>query len=438
MTSVSETAGLERSRSAFSLWPRRILGPPPSLKELNLICWGLFVAFLLIPVCAIQWIHSRQGTGSIRQLNSDFVYFYGDGEIAHRYGARLIYDIDLQQRVFSSIYPPRDGYYSPSPYPPFVPLFFRAFTYLSFESAFLVWMAISLALYLTGIAAASRTVFPREPLKVSLILCFALAFFPFVFGTLLNGQLAAVAVCSIGLAVYQEKAGNPFRSGLALALLAYKPTLLLLVFPMLLFTRRFKALGGFLTGAAALALVSTAFAGAGIWPVYVGMLRHFSRASGVSGASHMQVWKYVDLNSFFAAIPGGRSGPALAILGCIVAAGAICLALLLWKSAKGAQPVQWLAWGAVLTWTLLLNVYVPIYDSVLVVIAVALTLGALHELGWGVAAQWTTLLAVIVFAASWKTESFAKTHSVQLLSIALFALGMAQLAFLRSTTRQRE
>jgi hypothetical protein len=199
---------------------------------------------------------------------------------------------------------------------------------------------------------------------------------------------------------------------------------------MLLLTRRFRTLFGFVTGAAALVLAATAFAGVQIWPVYARMLREFGQAAGIGGASHLQLWKYLDLSSAFAAVRGGRSGVATAFLITIIGTGAAALAVLLWKSAARGRPAQWLAWAATLTWTLLLNVYVPIYDSLLVTIAVVLTLGALRDLGWSVALRWTVILALLLFAVSWKTESFAEAHGVQLLTIALVVLGSLQLLFL--------
>lgn len=435
-----ENQPVERPRHAGVLvfWPERILGPHPGLREINLVCWTSLVAFLLVPLCVVHFIQVKHGAGSIRKLNSDFVYVYGVGQIAHRYSPARIYDSSLQQRVFLAIQPPREGtYYGPSPYPPFVAMFFAPFTYVSFESAYLLWLGISLSLYLIGIGATAAAVFPDERLKISLIVCLALAFYPFIFGTLLNGQLATIAICATGLAIYQEKLGHLFRSGLALALLSYKPTLLLLLIPMLLLTRRFKTLLGFIAGTGILILAGTAFAGVNIWPAYVHMLRYFGQVAGVSGASHLQLWKYLDLCSSFSAIAGGKSVAGTALLMSAIGASAAALAALLWNSPSRGRPAQWLTWAATLTWTLLLNVYVPIYDSVLVIIAVVLTLGALRDLGRSIAAEWITFLAIVLFALSWETESFAKVHGVQLLTVILVVLGSVQLLLLQQATRQR-
>jgi uncharacterized membrane protein YoaK (UPF0700 family) len=107
------------------------------------------------------------------------------------------------------------------------------------------------------------------------------------------------------------------------------------------------------------------------------------------------------------------------------------LGLLLWKSAAAGFPAQSLAWAGTLTWTLLLNVYVPRYDSILAAISVILTLAALQALGWR--KEWGRMifLALVVFAATWITEEIARSSRIQILTILLFVLGVAQLVLLR-------
>jgi hypothetical protein len=427
--------GTEISR----LWPERILGPRPGLREVNLVCWAMLIAFLLAPICVVRGTQMLHGGISIRQLDSDFIYLYGDGQIAARYPAARIYDYQLQQQVYTAILPKRDGgFYGPSPYPPFVILFFEPFTHLSFGTAYLLWMSMSLLLYLCGIGATLKAVFPDARLQSSLLLCLSLAFYPFIFTTLMNGQLASVAVCSIGLAIYQEEQGNAFRSGLALGLLAYKPTLLPLLLLFLVLTRRFKALSGFITTAAILILAATALAGREVWWAYAYMLHSFGHIAGMGGASQVQLWTHVDLGSFFDAIPVGTSIAGRTVLAAIFAVSLGALVVLFWMSRTRGKPAQWLAWAGTLTWTLLLNVYAPIYDSVLVVIAVILMLGALRDLGWRIATEWTILLAVMIFVVSWITEPIAKAYGVQLLTMLLLLLGSVQLVFLHQAIRQPE
>jgi hypothetical protein len=189
-------------------------------------------------------------------------------------------------------------------------------------------------------------------------------------------------------------------------------------------------------GTVILTVVATAFTGIQIWPAYAHMLAQFGHSTGLRSQSALQLWKYIDLISSSYAIPGGRSRAGVAILICLTSTIASGLALLLWKSAAGGRSVQYLAWAATLTWTLIVNVYVPIYDSVLVTIAVVLTLGALKDLEWSVATRWITFVSLLIFAVSWKTEVLAKSYGIQLLSIFLAALGLGQLFILYRVNRQ--
>jgi len=411
-------------------WPRRFLGPPPGLIELNLGGWGLFLGFVVVPVLGRIWLDSRAGSIYTHLLPFDFIYFYGIGHITNEYPLARLYDYALQLKVFNGIYPITDGAYGPSPYPPFVALFFSLFAKLPLLPAYILWVFVSLALYIVGIGAVVKDIFPGERLKISLIISLALAFYPFSICTLKNGQLATIAVFSVGLAIFQERHSRPFISGLALSLLAYKPTLLLFIVPMLLITRRFRALGGFIAGAAALALVAVAFGGVDIWIVYLHFLSFFRDATVVHGQSLLQLWEYVDFTSFSYAVPGGRSSLALGLLTFASSAIVTALAVLLSKSAKGGRPVQDLAWAVTLTWTLLLNFYVPVWDAILVVIALVLTIGAMRDLGKNVTASWIRLLAMLMFAVSWNLAAKGNRHGSQMMMILLFILGLVQLSLL--------
>jgi hypothetical protein len=414
----------------------RLLGPAPGLREWVVICWSLFVAFGIVPLLVIVSIQLRAGAFSIRGLHADFAYFYGVGQMVRDYPADRLYDIKLQQSVFEKISPSRYGsYYGPSPYPPFVALFFRCFANLSYAAAYMVWAVLSLALYLIGLRAALLTLYPREPLKQSLFFCFALACYPFFFATLLSGQLSSVAVLAVGMALYAEDRQQPWRSGLALSLLCYKPTLLLLILPMLVLTRRWKALQGFATGGALLFGVATVFEGIRIWPAYLHLLRSFGHATGLGGSSAIEISKYIDAHSNSIAIPGGTSAIGLALLLLFVCNAAGALAMSVFRSTQDGKAAQQLGWAATLTWTLLLNVYVPIYDAVLVSLALMLTLRAIEESKQHAAARWVVLLGVLLFLASWITVPVAAAHGVQILSVLLALLGCAQLLLLRSVLR---
>ena len=436
MDGANRTTGREQLRAMQIRWPDKLLGPPPGMKEINLACWAQFIALLSL-FFFLFGAQIKNQSGFLRGWHCGFIYFYGIGQIVNEYPSARIYDYSFQQKIFNGINPAPEGFYGPSPYPPFVALFFSLFARLPFNWAYVFWAATSLALYIAGIGAALRGVFPGEPLKHSLIFCLALEFCPFILYTLVNGQVATIAVASVGLAILQENQSKPFRSGLALSVLAYKPTLLLLLIPMLFLTKRLKTLSGFAAGAAMLGVVATAFFGIQIWPAYMRFLRLFGHVAGLNGSSGLNLAKYIDFSSFSYLVPGGRSVFGLAILISITVTVAASLATLLWKSATSGRPAQTMVWAATLTWTLLLNVYVPIYDSILVVIAIVLTLGALKELRWSTAMGWFILLSFSIFAASWGTIGIAQNYRIQLLSILLGVLGVGQLFLLHRAIRKK-
>jgi hypothetical protein len=240
-----------------------------------------------------------------------------------------------------------------------------------------------------------------------------------------------LAVFSIGLAVLQEKHSRMFSSGLALSILAYKPSLLLLLIPMLILTRRFKTICGFISGSALLVVTATAFGGIRIWPAYAAFLKFFGRFVGF----HL-LEEYIDLKSFTQAVCRGWSRAELVFFISVSITMATWLAVTIWKSAKMGRPVQYLAWATTLTWTLLLNVYVPVYDSILFTLAVLLTLLALIDLEWKVALGWMTFLAVLIDLASWELETIAQSKGIQFLPVLLAIFGLGQLFLLQRATRQ--
>lgn len=418
------------------LWPQSLLGPPPALKEINLLCWALFCLCIVAPACFSLFVQAKTNNYTYRHSPVDFVYFYGTAEIANSHPAADIYDYRLQFDTFNSILRLPHGKYGPSPYPPFVPEFFRLFTVFSFGRAYLLWVIITLSLYIAGVVLLCREFLPEDRIKRSLILCFALAYYPFLRNTLASGQLSTVALFALALALIQERKGRRFLSGVLLALLLYKFTLLLLIVPMLLLTRRWKTLAGFAAGAGVLGGISTVMVGLRIWPAYIRFLGSFGRASGVYGATSLQLQKYVDLNSLSYAVQGGTSRAAPMLLACAIVAIVAWAALTWWRSGAATDAQRSLEWASALTWTMLANVYYPLYDSILILAAVVIMLSAVRELRWGRTNELIVATSVVMFAASWVTEAAADRYGVQLLTLFILALAVIATASLqRARTR---
>jgi hypothetical protein len=377
------------------------------LKELNFLGWLFATAVLLVAV------HESEDHVKPR----DFVYVYSVGTILNQYTPDHLYQDSYQQQTFNRIVPIKDGRYGPSPYPPFVAVFFRLFALMPFWTAYRLWMLTSMVSYLAGIALLVRKAFPDDKLRQSLFCCFSLLYWPFVARTLLNGQLSAIGFLAIAGAICLEDSDHPYLSGGVLAICSYKPTLLFLIFPMLLITRRYKSVLGFTVGAGLLTILTTAVAGTGIWPAYFRMSAEYARMRDIV------LPEYVDLRAFSTAISGGKPAVvwALLSLGCV--AGAALARIWFFDRSQASSLPSSLLWSTTITWTMILNVYVPLYDTILVVMAIILSAGALRAL----APRASSAIMFGILITSYFTRAIAETTGIQVLTIFLVALGVLQI-----------
>jgi hypothetical protein len=392
-------------------WPR-FLGPVPTLKDINLLSWLLFIS-----IAAGVFVTHR----SEEQVRlTDFAQVYSVGRILNEYPSRELYNYPLQQKLFSQIHTltKTQGFYGPSPYPPFVAILFRPFARMPYVWAYLLWICITIVLYVAGIAIITRRFFPEDPLRRLLILCLALAFNPFLMGTVVNGQLACIGFFAVALALREDDQGRPVSSGLALSICAYKPTLLILIVPMLFLTKRVKTLVALGIGALALILFATAFEGLEVWSGYLQMLLSFG---GIHSALRLPV--YIHLRAFTTLLSPRDSWVVLAAVWGL-AGGALVWLVRVWASSVGrGKTVSALVWATTITWTLLLNIYVPVYDAILLIISVVASARALKN----VAGPFFSVLCVIIFLSVWVNVEIAERTGVQVLTILLAAFGTLQL-----------
>ncbi|HEY9807640.1 MAG TPA: glycosyltransferase family 87 protein, partial [Candidatus Obscuribacterales bacterium] len=312
---------------------------------------------------------------------------------------------------------------------PFFILPFTMLARLPYSWAYLFWVLLSVALYVAGFSLILRTLEGIPPEAKFTALLLALSFMPFLVECLAGGQTSAVAFFCLALTIHLERRGYQILGGLALSLCAYKPTLLLLIVPMLLVTRRYLTLLGFLAGCALLALVSLVMVGWQGCLGYLNTLLYFTNAS-TSSASGLRSWKYVDINSFFRLLVGNHP-----YLRWALTAGAFLFTLpfLLkyWWKSPGKQPNgQSLDWALAITWTLVLNLYLGIYDTTLVVLSVLLTTNAFHRAEaknrlWLPASY--RLILLLLYVVPWITQPIVRLTNLQIYTVVLALLGSWQL-----------
>jgi len=293
-----------------------------------------------------------------RDLGGDFAGLYGAGKILNEHPKADLYDLQLQSEIYHVLAP-----HAPSnltlifTYPPFVGALFQPFALLPYGWAYAVWLVFSAALYAASVLLLSR--------KLTAFLL-AISFLPFLFECWIGGQLSVLGFAILAAAIHFDRAERPFASGLVAGLCCYKPTLLILLLPMLIIGRRWRTISGVAVTGAALAGASLLLVGPGAIPGFRHALSVFAELTSRT-PSPFPIEKYVDLRAFLHILPGGSS-PIMNVLGLLIAAGiALCTAAQ-WRIADDKNRRAML-WAGTLVLTLVVNIYVPIYDTTLVVIA---------------------------------------------------------------------
>lgn len=374
-------------------------------RNLRFVSIAIVVAGVVALAISLATVRGgRTPFGSL--LGGDYAAFYVAGKILNEHSADRLYDRALQNQLFHELMPAASPEESlPYAYPPFVAMLFRPLASLPYRLSYLVWLVVSLTFYVAGARLAIRRL-PEEHRWTALWL--ALSFEPFLFECWIGGQLSVLGFFAIALALEQR---NAFAAGLAWGMCLYKPTLLLLVLPALVVGRQWRMLSGAIVTGVVLAAVSWLAVGGGACAAYAATLGDYLRAT-VNAPEAFRVWKFVDARSFFVGLlgrPSALSWLAIGVMGLAV----------LWRWREPDRQRPWL-WAATLTATLVANIYVGVYDSILIVLSTILMFGALPR----------TLL-VLVYLAPWLSQWLAQVTGIQAFTLILAATGIYQLVLLR-------
>jgi hypothetical protein len=368
-------------------------------------CFIIFYSFAKAP---------NEISGSI-----DFPAFYNAGRILNEYPQGSLYNQELQHRLYLEIVPlaAPEGVNRYFAYTPFFALFFAPLALLPHSWAFVLWIVISLGLFGAGFrfawkAAALPIVYRRAGFLI------ALSFLPFYAWCLLMGQTSAFGFFFLALAIYLDRK-NPFLGGCALAMLLYKPPLLILLIPMLVVTRRWRTLGGFCLGTLTLGLISLAVIGPSGVHSYLEMLKTFSQIKSAGQPTFLEV----DAFSFFLPLVGRRIAILLVIA---IAAAVLPFLITAWRR----RPET--SWALAITWTLILNFYILIYDSTLIILSVLVFVSLLWPSGLPRSLRW---LLVLLFLVPWPEADITQRFGLQILTIVVAAFGSYQIVTVRRILR---
>src|SRR5260370_6046287 len=181
---------------------------------------------------------------------------------------------------------------------------------------------------------------------------------------------------------------------------------------MLFFGAYWRALAGFITGRALMGLLSVASVGVQGCLRWLDMLRLF-RFLATTEHSLLRRTKSVDLNSFFSMRLGDHLLSKVLATG-VGAAAFVYLAWAWWRSRNAPAASRLALWAATISWAMIINIYVPVYDTIVLVPAIALVANLIASRSDRDQSAFRLLL-LFLDVVPWLTQSFAEFLLIPLL-----------------------
>jgi Glycosyltransferase family 87 len=372
----------------------RIIGPLPGEKEAR--AFGVCGIAIALIACALSLYFGFKGeTFMGRPLGNDFVQFYAAGRILNQNEPTRLFDVpflaDMEHRSLPTMSKTQMLIFGNAPC---IAAIFRPLALLPYQWAYCVWLVVSAAVYIAGLLIVLRGN------RIALLL--ALSTPMFTLETWIGGQISVFAFFAFAVCTRWFQEERYFLAGLILGLAAYKPSLVAIPAAMFLAGRCWRMLGGLLVSASVVLAASFATVGVQGMSLWLQTMRVF-RYLATDQESILRRSKYVDLNSFFT----GLFGPN--IFGYIIVAAALMLLAWAWFR-SGPSDVLW---AATIASTLILNVYVPVYDTIILIPALFVVLGPLKK----ELPVWILMFCLV----PWLTQSAADFLRLQLLTILIAA-----------------
>ncbi len=393
----------------------------------------IFVSLVLLTsLLTLKDNYSIFGPG----LGADYPQFYCAGQLIRAGQADRLYDLQLQQEYYHQILPNEgETSYLPYVYPPFFSVPFILLSQTSYHISFLLWALILVGLYLAGVLLVCSTMGPLNR-KIKLrILLLAAAFPPFIMESVLSGQTPPFGFFAFSLAFALQHHGKPVSAGMALSLCTYKPTLLVLILPLVFIGRQWKLIQGFIYGCFALAAISVCVVGFEPFLNYLEFLFSYVKLT----KEGFRTYKYVDIASFVRLLSGttSKTPSYVGFSGILLA---ITLLGRLWFQLPERDDARFskLLWSHTILWTLVMNVYVGMYEVVIAVVAL-ICLSEEHGLLDANRNQSTEKDAqtfqfrsqlLTLFTVCWISQFVALLIHIQLLTIVLTWIGITQFSHL--------
>lgn len=386
------------------MWLERVIGPLPGEKEAR--AFGVCGIAIALIACALSLYYGFKGEAFLgRPLGGDFVQFYAAGRVLNQHQPERLFDPPYFSAVQHSILPTMAStQWLIFGNPPCIAALFRPLALLTYRQAYCVWLLFSAALYAAGLLILLHGRWGNTALLL------ALSTPMFTLETWIGGQVSVFGFFIFAVCVRCFESQRYFLAGLVLGLAAYKPSLLAIPAAMFLAGRCWRMLAGVAISASL--VIAACFAAAGVdgMKLWMSTLRVF-RYMATDEQSILRRSKYVDLNSFFVVLGGLNIVTKTAAF--LIVAGA--LLVLAWTWFRSGNDRR-LLWAATIAATLILNVYVPVYDTPVLIPALVLVAATITGAQNRKELQAWILLFTLV---PWLTQSAADFLRVQILTIVI-------------------
>jgi glycosyl transferase family 87 len=347
-----------------ALHPDRTLSAPRS-NGFFLFCFALCVAnagYVAALLLNREWIVDVAG----KPFHTDFTSVYAAGRLALAGHAAAAYDWNLHYAAENAVVAHDYAAYLGWHYPPPFLMIAALLASLPYAAAFLVWIAVSLPLYLASMRAVVGD-------KIGWLIGGA---FPCLLPNLVPGQNGLFTAALIGgtLALLPRR---PILAGCCLGLLTYKPQFGIL-FPLLLVAGgHWRTIGAAAVTACTLALATIAVFGVTPWTEFLHWLPLTSHALFAQDSPIHTEWS--KFQSVFALVRllGGSAALAWTLQLALTFLIALVLCLM-WRSQRIGYELKAAAAAAGI---LLASPYVYLYDLAVLAVAVGFLLRAALRTG---------------------------------------------------------
>jgi hypothetical protein len=352
----------------------------PRSNAFTLICFGLLVAnlgYVAALILGRDWIVDAAGT----PFHTDFTSVYAAGQLALAGHPAAAYDWNLHYAAENAVVPHAYAAYLGWHYPPPLLMVAALLATLPYAAAFLVWVAVTVPLYLASMRAVVGD-------KIGWLIGGA---FPCLLPNVVPGQNGLFTAALIGgtLALLPAR---PILAGCCLGLLTYKPQFGIL-FPLLLIAGgHWRAIAAAAASACALALATIALFGIAPWSEFLHWLPLTSHALFAQDSPIHTDWSKFQSVLALVRLLGGSAALAwtLQVTAAVVVAAVLCL---MWRSPRISYEIKAAAAAA---GVLLATPYVYLYDLAILAVSVGFLLRAALRTGFLSGEAWGLTLGAVL------------------------------------------